>query len=270
VAETIIQTRNLSKRFADGNLALEGIDLDIYAGEIFGIIGKSGAGKSTLARCLNLLEKPTGGEVFFGGESLSTLKGKALYQRRQGMGMIFQQFNLFMQRSVLDNVRFPMEIAGFARRAARVRAEELLELVKLGEKADSFPARLSGGQRQRVAIARALALNPRVLICDEATSALDPETTRDILALLRDINERFQITMVMITHEMQVVQGVCHRVAVLDQSRLAETGPVREVFSNPQSKAAQALLLGEERSAALLLQFLKEKGLSLEEVLSRV
>jgi D-methionine transport system ATP-binding protein len=270
VAETIIQTRNLSKRFADGNLALERIDLDIYAGEIFGIIGKSGAGKSTLARCLNLLERPTEGEVYFEGELLSALKGKGLYKRRQGMGMIFQQFNLFMQRSVLDNVCFPMEIAGYQKAAARARAKALLDLVKLGEKAASFPSKLSGGQRQRVAIARAIALNPRVLICDEATSALDPETTRDILALLRDINQRFQITIVVITHEMQVVESICHRVAVLNQSRLAETGPVREVFSNPKSEAAKALLLGEERAAAALLHLLKEKGLSLEEVLGRV
>jgi D-methionine transport system ATP-binding protein len=236
-----LEIRKLSKRFG-GVPVLEDIDLKINAGEIFGIIGRSGAGKSTLVRCINFLERPDSGEVLFDGQPLSGLTQPQLYQTRQSMGMIFQQFNLLMQRNALDNVCFPLEVAGVKRRAAKARARELLELVGLPEKAGSYPSRLSGGQRQRVAIARAIALNPKVLLCDEATSALDPETTRGVLALLRDINRSFGITIVVITHEMQVVEAICGRVAILDECRVAEEGPVSEVFANPKTAAAKRLV----------------------------
>jgi len=216
--------------------------MEIGEGEIFGIIGKSGAGKSTLVRCINYLEKPTSGSIIFDGCELSALTRAQLYKARQSMGMIFQQFNLLMQRNALDNIRFPMEVAGWKRKDARARAYELLELVNLPDKADSYPAQLSGGQRQRVAIARAIALNPKVLLCDEATSALDPETTRGVLSLLRDINRSLNITIVVITHEMHVMETLCQRVSILDESHVVETGAVGEVFSNPKSSAARRLV----------------------------
>jgi D-methionine transport system ATP-binding protein len=212
----------------------------------------SGAGKSTLVRCINFLEKPTQGTVYFDGSDLSHLTKKQLYSTRQSMGMIFQQFNLLMQRSVINNVCFPLEIAGVDKKTARVRAKELLELVGISEKADAYPAQLSGGQRQRVAIARALATNPKVLLCDEATSALDPATTRGVLMLLKDINKRLGITVVVITHEMRVIQEICSRVAIIDSSHIAEIGSVEEIFTRPKTAAAKRLVFPEDQSIGKL------------------
>ena len=223
--------------------ALKDIDLTIDEGEIFGIIGLSGAGKSTLVRCLNLLERPTEGRVVIGGKDLLTLSEAELRMERRHIGMIFQDFHLLMQRKVLDNVCFPMEIAGIPKAEAREKAMEYLKTVGLEEKAHAYPVQLSGGQKQRVAIARTLACNPRIILCDEATSALDPRTTGTILTLLQQINRDYGITMVVITHEMRVVREICHRVAVLDRGRLQECGPVEEVFTNPQTDATRRLLL---------------------------
>lgn len=249
-AEPIIRLQNLSKTFvgADGEIkALEGITLDIYEGEIFGIIGMSGAGKSTLVRCINFLERPTQGTVIFNGRDLANLTNKKLYKARQQMGMIFQQFNLLMQRTALGNVCFPLEIAGKSKTDAQTRAKELLELVGLADKADAYPAQLSGGQQQRVAIARALATNPKVLLCDEATSALDPSTTRGVLSLLKDINKRLGITIVVITHEMSVIEEICQRVTIIDNGHIAETGSVEEIFTRPKSQAARRLVYPEDK-----------------------
>jgi D-methionine transport system ATP-binding protein len=243
-APAIIRVESLVKKFGEVTV-LDDINLAISPGEIFGVIGKSGAGKSTLVRCINLLEKPSQGEIIFDGERLTAMPAPELYRVRRSMGMVFQQFNLLMQRTALGNVCFPMEIAGWRKAEIRQRATELLQLVGLPDKTDAYPAQLSGGQRQRVAIARAIALNPKVLLCDEATSALDPETTRGVLALLRDINDRFGITIVVITHEMQVVESLCHRVAILHQSRVAESGPVREIFANPSTEAGKKLVFPE-------------------------
>ena len=243
--DVIVRIQGLNKTFrgrAGTVVALNGIDLDIYRGEIFGIIGLSGAGKSTLVRCLNLLERPTSGTVRVNGKNLTELSEKELRKERQNIGMIFQHFNLLMQRSVLDNVCFPMEIVGVKKQAARKRAMELLEIVGLKEKADAYPSQLSGGQKQRVAIARALANTPKILLCDEATSALDPTTTKEILKLLQDINKQYGITIVIITHEMAVVQEICSHVAIIDAGELAEHGTVEEVFSRPQSAAARKLV----------------------------
>lgn len=244
----LIQIRGLSKVFStesgDVNV-LEDIDLDIREGEIFGIIGMSGAGKSTLVRCLNFLEKPTKGTVYFDNQDLSALSQKELYKVRQSMGMIFQQFNLLMQRNVLKNVCFPLEIAGVRKNEAETRALELLEMVDLSDKARAYPSQLSGGQKQRVAIARALANNPKVILCDEATSALDPATTKGILALLKDINKRLGITIVIITHEMSVVEEICQRVAIIDSRHIAEVGYVQEIFTRPTTEAARRLVFPE-------------------------
>ena len=243
--EPIIQIKNVTKTFIgkDNQVeALKGISLDINKGDIYGIIGMSGAGKSTLVRCLNYLEKPTTGNVVVEDQDLSTLTEAELRKVRTGIAMIFQHFNLLMQRSVLDNVCFPMEIVGVKKQAARKRAMELLEIVGLKEKADAYPSQLSGGQKQRVAIARALANTPKILLCDEATSALDPTTTKEILKLLQDINKRYGITIVIITHEMAVVQEICSHVAIIDAGELAEHGTVEEVFSRPQSQAARKLV----------------------------
>jgi len=244
----LIQIRGLSKVFRteEGEVcALEDINLDIREGEIFGIIGMSGAGKSTLVRCLNFLEKPTKGTVYFDNQDLSALSQKELYRIRQSIGMIFQQFNLLMQRNVLKNVCFPLEIAGVKKKEAEARAYELLELVGLSDKAKAYPAQLSGGQKQRVAIARALANNPKVILCDEATSALDPATTKGVLALLKDINQRLGITIVIITHEMSVVEEICQRVAIIDNRRIAEVGYVHDIFTKPKTEAARRLVFPE-------------------------
>lgn len=243
---SIIEINNVSKTFdvKKSNIhALQNITLSVEEGEIFGVIGLSGAGKSTLVRCMNLLEKPTEGEVIVDGKNLVALPAKELRLMRREIGMIFQHFNLLMQRNVLDNVCFPMEIAGVRKREAREKAKKYLDIVGLSEKTKAYPVQLSGGQKQRVAIARTLASNPRIILCDEATSALDPQTTGTILSLLKQINKDYGITVVVITHEMRVVEEICDRVAVLDHGKLAEIGPVKEVFDNPKTNAAKSLLL---------------------------
>ena len=243
--EPIIQIKNVTKTFIgkDNQVeALKGISLDINKGDIYGIIGMSGAGKSTLVRCLNYLEKPTTGTVVVEDQDLSTLTEAELRKVRTGIAMIFQHFNLLMQRSVLDNVCFPMEIVGVKKQAARKRAMELLEIVGLKEKADAYPSQLSGGQKQRVAIARALASDPQILLCDEATSALDPQTTSSILALLKDINKRFGITIVVIPHQMAVVREICNRVANMMDGQVVENGSTVEIFNHPKSEVARDLL----------------------------
>lgn len=242
----LIRIENMSKSFGSGTgeiTALREIDLSIDEGEIFGIIGLSGAGKSTLVRCLNLLERPTEGSVCVDGQSLTTLSEVDLRRARQAIGMIFQGFNLLMQRSVLDNVCFPLELQKMPKKQRHARGMELLEIVGLQDRAMAYPAQLSGGQKQRVAIARAVANNPKVLLCDEATSALDPNTTRAILDLIRDINRRMGVTVVLITHEMKVIEQICHRVAVIDKSRIVELGAVSEVFTSPKSEIARELIL---------------------------
>ncbi len=241
----MIEIKNLNKTFAtDGEpiVALRDISLTIRDGEIFGIIGLSGAGKSTLVRCINLLEQPTSGEVIIDGSSMTMLPKADLLQKRQSIGMIFQSFNLFAQRNVLQNVCFPLEIAKTSKDAAKQRAMELLELVGLADRADAYPAQLSGGQKQRVAIARALATKPKYLLCDEATSALDPNTTQSILQLLKEINQTLGVTIVIITHEMKIIDQICERVAVIDHCRIAEVGNVADVFVSPQSQIARELI----------------------------
>ncbi len=245
-ANEIIRIERLNKTFGDRQdrvVALEDINLSVYEGEIFGIIGLSGAGKSTLVRCINLLEKPTEGKVLVDGKNLMLLTQGELIAARRSMSMIFQQFNLLSQRNVLKNVCFPLELAGADRAEAAERARELLRLVGLEDKERAFPAQLSGGQKQRVAIARALATNPKVLLCDEATSALDPTTTAQILELLKKINRELAITIVIITHEMKVIEEVCSRVAIIHHSRIAEIGRVSDIFLNPRTDAARALIL---------------------------
>ena len=242
----LIEIRNLCKTFGTGSTAvhaLEDVSLDIEAGEIFGIIGLSGAGKSTLVRCMNLLERPTSGTVTVDGADMTALSDKELRAARREIGMIFQSFNLLMQRNALANVRFPLELAGVPKKEANKRAQELLDMVGLGDRAEAFPAQLSGGQKQRVAIARALATNPKILLCDEATSALDPTTTESILELLKNLNRKLSVTVVVITHEMRVVERICSRVAIIADSRIAEMGPVQDVFLNPQTEAAKKLVL---------------------------
>ena len=252
----MIELKHISKIFptADGDFqALTDVDLTIPTGDIFGIVGMSGAGKSTLVRCINLLERPTTGQVLIdglldnGGKAvdLCTLSPAQLRKARRGISMIFQQFNLLMQRTCLDNICFPMEIAGVSKAKARERARELLDTVGLPDKADAYPSQLSGGQKQRIAIARALASNPKILLCDEATSALDPTTTRSILRLIQDINRRLGITVVVITHEMAVVEEICTHVAILEHGHMVETGSVAEVFSNPKTEAGRRLVYPE-------------------------
>ena len=241
----MIEIKNLYKTFhtkAGEVDALKDINLTINDGEIYGIIGMSGAGKSTLVRCINMLERPTSGQVIIDGKNMGMLTDKELREARRDITMIFQSFNLLMQRNCLKNVCFPMELAGMKKADAEKRAMELLELVGLPDKAKAYPAQLSGGQQQRVAIARALATNPKVLLCDEATSALDPNTTHSILSLIRDINEKLGITVVIITHQMSVVEEVCTHVAILDRGEVAEVGTVGEVFSSPKSNAGRRLV----------------------------
>ena len=246
MSETLIAVKNLVKEYGNGVRALDQIDLEIGRGDIFGIIGMSGAGKSTLVRCLNNLEKPTEGTVEIQGRELSKMKGRTLRKERQKISMIFQHFNLLMQKNVLDNICFPLEIAGVKKKQAKERARELLEIVGLSDKAKSYPAQLSGGQKQRVAIARALTNNPDILLCDEATSALDPQTTQSILELLQIINKEYGITIVIITHEMSVVQKICNKVAILEKGKLAEAGAVTKIFANPESAVAKKMLFGDE------------------------
>ena len=243
--EPMIQVENLCKRFETKGGTVEAaknISFSIEKGEIFGIIGLSGAGKSTLVRCLNLLERPTSGTVKVNGKNLTELSEKELRKERQKIGMIFQHFNLLMQRTALDNVCFPMEIAGIGKAESRKKALEYLRIVGLEEKALSYPSQLSGGQKQRVAIARVLASDPQILLCDEATSALDPQTTKAILELINEINRDYGITVVVITHEMSVVQEICDKVAVLERGSLVETGTVEELFRNPKTDEARKLV----------------------------
>ena len=246
----MIEIRSLNKTYHTSEkeiVALDDINLTVNDGEIFGIIGLSGAGKSTLVRCINLLEVPTSGQVLIDGKNLMELKRSELLKTRQQIGMIFQSFNLLQQRNVLRNVCFPLEIAGVKPQEAKERALELIKLVGLSDRLESYPSQLSGGQKQRVAIARALATNPKYLLCDEATSALDPNTTRSILALLKQINEELGVTVIIITHEMKVIDQICDRVAVIDHSHIAEVGKVSEVFTNPKSAIARELVLPRER-----------------------
>ncbi|MDO4294472.1 MAG: ATP-binding cassette domain-containing protein [Eubacteriales bacterium] len=253
--EPIIRIEGVSKTFSGKENkveALRGISLEIGRGDIYGIIGMSGAGKSTLVRCLNFLERPTEGTVFVEGQDLSQLGEKQLRKLRTKIAMIFQNFNLLMQRTVLDNVCFPMEIVGVSKKQAREKAREYLRIVELSDKETAYPAQLSGGQKQRVAIARALAMDPQILLCDEATSALDPTTTKSILALLKEINAKYGITIVIITHSMEVVQEVCSRVAIIDAGLLAEHGTVEEVFTAPKSRAARKLVFQGEQKVSLM------------------
>ena len=251
----MIEIKNLSKTFetADGKVeALKDISLSIEDGDIFGIIGMSGAGKSTLVRSINLLEHPTEGRILIDGTDLTQLSEPELRAARRNITMIFQGFNLLMQRNCQKNVCFPMELAGVKRSEAMKRAAELLELVGLGDKRKAYPSQLSGGQQQRVAIARALATHPKILLCDEATSALDPQTTQSILSLIRDIHDKLGITVIVITHQMSVVEQSCTRVAILDNGEVAEEGEVSKVFTSPRSKAAKRLVYpdGYELSVA--------------------
>lgn len=244
----MIRFEHVSKEFVDKDgtvKAVNDVNLEIEKGEIYGIIGFSGAGKSTLVRCINLLEVPTSGKMFLDGVNLMDVSGKQLRAYRQKIGMIFQQFNLLEQRDVTGNISYPMEIAGVSRQKRKERIDELLTLVGLSDKAKAYPSQLSGGQKQRVAIARALATNPEVLLCDEATSALDPITTRSILQLLKKINETMGVTIVVITHELRVVEQICHKVAVMSEGVIQETGTVEEVFRNPRSETAKRLVLPE-------------------------
>jgi len=250
----VIEIKHLSKTFQmkDGAVnALKDINLTIPDGSIYGIIGMSGAGKSTLVRCINLLERPTEGSVVIDGTAMETLSPAALRERRRDITMIFQQFDLLMQRSCLKNICFPMELAGVKKADAEKRARELLEMVGLPDKANAYPAQLSGGQKQRIAIARALATNPKVLLCDEATSALDPNTTHAILTLIKDINKKLGITVVVITHQMSVVKEICTHVAILDDGEVVENGLVSAVFSAPKSQAARHLVFPGGADAAV-------------------
>ena len=233
----MIELQHIDKVYhtASGDLhALKDINLTINEGEIFGIIGLSGAGKSTLVRCINMLEKPTSGKVMVDGQEMTALGEEQLRKARQNIGMIFQHFNLLSSRTVFGNIAFPLEIQGMDKAAIQKKVEPLLDLVGLREKADAYPSQLSGGQKQRVGIARALASDPKVLLCDEATSALDPQTTESILNLLRDINKRLHITIVMITHQMNVVKEICDRVAVIENGEIIEQGSMVDIFTNPQ------------------------------------
>lgn len=252
----MIEIKNISKQFntAEGKVeALKNVSISISDGDIFGIIGSSGAGKSTLVRCINMLERPSSGDIEIDGCSLGKLSDAKLRNVRRDIAMIFQGFSLLMQRNCLKNVCFPLELAGKSKAEAKKRALELLGIVGLSDKAKAYPAQLSGGQQQRVAIARALANNPKVLLCDEATSALDPTTTNSILELIRSINEKLGITVVIITHQMNVVESICKHVAILDNGEVVEQGEVTEVFSHPRSEAARRLVFPEGNPDSLVV-----------------
>ena len=252
----MIEIKNISKKFntADGIVeALKDVSLSIPDGDIFGIIGMSGAGKSTLVRCINMLERPDSGTIEIDGCDLGKLSEKELRTVRRDISMIFQGFNLLMQRNCLKNVCFPLELSGVKKSGAKKKALELLDIVGLSDKAKAYPAQLSGGQQQRVAIARALATNPKVLLCDEATSALDPTTTNSILELIRNINKKLGITVVIITHQMSVVESICKNVAILDDGVVVEQGAVSKVFAHPKSKATQNLVFPEGSSGSVVI-----------------
>ena len=244
----MIEIRHLSKVFQDKNtrvVALEDVSATIEDGDIFGIIGMSGAGKSTLLRCLCLLETPTAGQILLDGQDLSALSGAELRQARRRMGVVFQGYNLLMQKTVAENVAFPLKLGRYDKAAVAARVAQLLELVGLADRAQSYPSQLSGGQKQRVALARALASEPGVLLCDEPTSALDPLTTKSVLELLKSINKKLGVTIVIITHELSVVRRICNRMVVIDESHFVEQGETAAIFENPQSSIAR-LLLGKE------------------------
>ena len=247
----MIELVNVEKTYhtSSGDIhALKRTSLTINQGEIFGIIGLSGAGKSTLIRCINMLEVPTAGQVFVDGEELTAMTETQLRKARQNIGMIFQHFNLLASRTVFDNIAFPLEIQGLGKDEIKKRVEPLLELVQLQDRADHYPSQLSGGQKQRVGIARALASNPKVLLCDEATSALDPQTTKSILNLLRDINQRLNLTIVMITHQMEVVKEICDRVAVIENGSIIEEGNMIDVFTNPQNQTTKEFVKSVDKN----------------------
>lgn len=256
----MISIKNLSKNFNTpyGSVeVLKGINLEIEKGDIFGIIGFSGAGKSTMVRCLNLLEKPDEGTILIGNKDMTKLNKKELRKAREKIGMIFQQFNLFDSKTVFDNVAFPLKVAGYPKDKINERVHEILELVELKDKEKAHPAQLSGGQKQRVGIARALANNPDVLLSDEATSALDPQTTYSILELLKNINKKLNLTIVLITHEIDVVKYCCNNVAVIEKGVIMEEGPTDKVFLNPQSDTAKVFIditnnlqIGKEKEVA--------------------
>ena len=261
MAEPIIRLTGLTKHFGGGEnevAALNDINIEIQRGEIFGVIGLSGAGKSTLVRCINLLERPTTGSVVVDGKEITALSPKELRQARKSIGMIFQGFNLLMQRTALDNLCFPMELAGKPRKEAAARARELLEIVDLASKENAYPAQLSGGQKQRIAIARTLAMDPQVLLCDEATSALDPKTTQSVLRLLRDINQKLGLTIIVVTHQMEVVREVCDTISILENGKIAASGTVKDIFL--QKPPSLMTLLGKEdhrlASAGEMVSFL--------------
>ncbi|OEF23900.1 methionine ABC transporter ATP-binding protein MetN [Vibrio rumoiensis] len=241
----MIEINQVNKMFYQGSKAIPAlvdINLHIPQGEIFGVIGSSGAGKSTLIRCVNMLEAPTSGEVIVDGVDLTKLSSKELSQARRNIGMIFQHFNLLSSRSVFDNIALPLELANVSSSKINQRVTELLELVGLSDKRDTYPANLSGGQKQRVAIARALASEPKVLLCDEATSALDPATTKSILELLKTINKQLNLTILIITHEMDVVKNICDKVAIIGGGLLVEQGLVSDIFAHPKTELAQEFI----------------------------
>lgn len=247
--QVMIEIKSLSKVFFDGTgqvNALQDVNLTVYKGDVFGIIGMSGAGKSTLLRCLSMLEEPSGGEILLAGENLAHLRGEARRAAHRKMGVMFQGYNLLMQRTVADNVAFPLKLEKHDKGAVRMRVAELLQLVGLADKAKAYPGQLSGGQKQRVALARALATSPGVLLCDEPTSALDSLTTRTVLELLKDINQKLNVTIIIITHELSVVKSICNRTAVIDASRFVEVGETRAIFKRPQSEITKQLLGWEE------------------------
>jgi len=239
----MIVLQDISKSYGHVT-AVRHVDLSISKGSIFGIIGRSGAGKSSLLRTMSLLETPDSGEVIYNGERVDTLRGMALLERRRKMGMIFQNFNLLGSRDVMENIAYPMEIAGYNRKQIEARVDELLEMVDIADKRKARMSELSGGQKQRVAIARALAVNPQILFCDEATSALDPQTTRSILALIHDLHKTLKITVVLITHQMGVIKQICQEVAVMDKGTIVETGEAASVFNSPKATETWDLLHG--------------------------
>ena len=274
----MIKVSHLTKTFETKDIkveALKDVSFEVNDGEIYGIIGLSGAGKSTLIRCLNRLEKPNSGSVEIDGVKLEDLSDKELRIRRRKIGMIFQSFNLLMQSTVIDNVCFPMTIAGLNKKQAKIKAIEYLKVVGLENKANVYPSQLSGGQKQRVAIARVLASSPEILLCDEATSALDPETTKSILTLIKDINQKYNITVVMITHQMSVIQEICNRCAVLENGKLVEENTVDELFRNPKTEAARRLIFNTSNktsklSGGKLLRIAFEETNSLDPVIANM
>ena len=273
-----IELKHISKTFEQGQSdvhAVKDVSLSIEKGDIFGIIGLSGAGKSTLVRCINYLEVPTEGQVLIDGTDLGTLSEKELRKKRSEIGMIFQHFNLLMQKNVLDNIAFPLKLSWMKKKNAREKARDYLKTVGLSDKENAYPAQLSGGQKQRVAIARALAGSPKILLCDEATSALDPQTTASILSLLKEINETMGLTIVIITHQMSVVKDICKHMAVMEGGRIVEQGPTEEIFKHPQTPVAKQFLKDvlSEKDVEFLEQarnYFAEHKIQLEEIQNHV